>query len=153
MMLTYKNIDTEFPEIAAIHAQSFAGEWSEKTLLDMFDKGQYSGSLLLTDGQVIGFIICAVVLDEAEIISIAISPQERGKTHAAQLLSFEINRLVNLNITKLYLEVNEANIAAIKLYKGQNFSQTAVRKNYYKLTNGQRANALVFSLNLGKCLT
>lgn len=153
MMLTYKNIDSEFSEIAAIHAQSFAQSWSESVLQDMFGKRQYSGSLLLNNEQVIGFIICAVVLDEAEIISIAISPHQRGKAYAAQLLSFEISRLANLNVTKLYLEVNEANIAAINLYKSQNFIQTAQRKNYYKLANGERADALIFSQNIRKCLT
>lgn len=153
MTLTYKTIRTEFSEIASIHVQSFDQAWSETILEDMFDKPQYSGSLLLYNERVIGFIICAVVLDEAEIISIAISPPQRGKAYAAQLLGFEISRLANLKVKKLHLEVNETNIAAIKLYKSHDFSQTAKRKKYYKLANGQRADALIFSLDICNYIT
>uniref|UniRef100_A0A2A4Z5Q3 [Ribosomal protein bS18]-alanine N-acetyltransferase n=1 Tax=OCS116 cluster bacterium TaxID=2030921 RepID=A0A2A4Z5Q3_9PROT len=148
MTLTFQNIEKQFAEIATIHAHSFERAWSEAILQDMFRKGQYSGTLILQNDQVIGFIICATVLDEAEIISIAISPEQRGKAFAAQLLNYEVKRLQNLSIKKLHLEVNQSNIAAIKLYQTTGFSQIAVRKNYYKLANGNRTDALIFSLSL-----
>ncbi|MBL1240741.1 MAG: ribosomal protein S18-alanine N-acetyltransferase [OCS116 cluster bacterium] len=148
MTLTFQNIKKQFAEIATIHAHSFEHAWSETVLKDMFCNPQYSGTLVLQNNQVIGFIICTTVLDEAEIISIAISTEQRGKAFAAQLLNYEVKRLQNLSIKKLHLEVNQSNIAAIKLYQTTGFSQIAVRKNYYKLASGNRTNALIFSLNI-----
>lgn len=148
MIPTYKNIEGEFSEIAAIHAQSFNPAWSKTSLVTMLENQQYSGSLILQNDQVIGFIICSTVLDEAEIISIAIEPAQRDHKYATHLLIHEIKRLKKLAIYKIFLEVNVANIAAIKLYQANGFTQNAIRKNYYKLADGTRADALIFSLDI-----
>lgn len=148
MTFGFKQIEDEFAEIAKIQALSFDKSWSETMLKDMFCNEQYSGSVVFKAEQMLGFVICSTVLDETEIISIAISPKYRGKALAYKLLEYEIERLQKLMIKKIFLEVNEHNQKAIQLYKSWDFKTISKRKNYYKLSNGKHADGLVFALDI-----
>lgn len=149
MDICFKKIQQEYAEMGAIHGLSFTKSWSQSTFRDMFeDNVHYSGSLILLEKTIIGFIICSKIVDEAEIITICISPEHRGKGYASQLLQHEMTHLRQIEIKKLFLEVNEFNLEAIKLYQKLQFQQVALRKNYYKTNDGKTANALVLALNL-----
>lgn len=146
MPISFQKIDRQFTQMAQIHSQSFVKSWSETTFRDMFaDSPQYSGWLICQDDQVAGFIICSQIVDEAEIITICISPSFQKQGFGAQLLNHQLDIFKQVQVKKLFLEVNEKNHAAIALYKKLGFEQTAMRKNYYKLADGTQANALIFT--------
>lgn len=149
MTIEFKHIQQEFANLAAIHKQCFAKAWSETTFRDMFvDSSQYLGQFIVKNGQNIGFVICAKVIDEAEIMTICLLPTFRKQGLAAQLLTHQIDYLRQNKIAKLYLEVNEFNQHAIHLYSKLGFEQNSIRKNYYKSANGTLENALIFTLTL-----
>lgn len=98
---------------------------------------------VLEDGQqVLGFCILQPVLDEANLLLMAISPQQQGKGLGYQLLTASLDALKNSPI-QIFLEVRESNVAAIKLYEKADFHQIDVRKNYYPLPNGVKENAII----------
>ncbi|MEZ5790146.1 MAG: GNAT family N-acetyltransferase [Nitratireductor sp.] len=69
--------------------------------------------------------------EEAEIITIAVAPQWRG-CGAGRVDGPHCAPLAGRTGTKLFLEVNEKNRAALALYKAIGFRQVGTRKGYYK---------------------
>jgi len=68
---------------------------------------------------------------DLEIHIIFVSQNDRRKNIGSKILNFvEKNKNLN-NITKIYLEVSEDNINAIKFYEKNNFVFFKFRHNYY----------------------
>jgi [ribosomal protein S18]-alanine N-acetyltransferase len=97
-------------------------------------------------GWVSGFISSRVVLDEAEILTIAVKDGMRKKGIGKELLNFHIVNLNYRGVKSIYLEVAENNTPAVNLYKGIGFSQIGVRKSYYRGIDGNRTSALTMKL-------
>lgn len=99
-------------------------------------------TVLEYQNQVIGFCIFQTVLDEANLLLIAIDPQYQGQGHATQLLQQSIQQLPNQPI-QIFLEVRESNHSAIALYEKLEFHQIDIRRNYYPCNNGEREHAVI----------
>jgi len=137
--------------IAQLHGQLFDEPWSEKFIRDLCHD-QACSILLATDGrpdQIIGFIITRVVSDEGEILSIGVAQPYQRFGVGKRLLEAARRVMVNSEVTNLYLEVAADNEAAKALYLGSGFSQTSVRKDYYRRPNGETSDALVLALAPG----
>ena len=93
-------------------------------------------------GQVVGFCILQPVLDEANLLLMAIHPSQQGKGLGYQLLDASLAQLKN-NPLQVFLEVRESNQAAIALYEKSGFHQIDLRKNYYPKPDGTREHAII----------
>ena len=82
-----------------------------------------------------------------EIHIIYISKQYRRNSHGTNILKFLDNNKKLLNISKIFLEVAEDNLAAIKFYEKNNFVFFKFRHNYYKYKN-KSVNAMCYLKNL-----
>lgn len=102
----------------------------------------YACTVLLHKDQVIGFCILQCVLDEANLLLMAIDPKFQGQGFGAQLLSQSIQQLKNHPV-QIFLEVRESNLAAIRLYEKLEFHQIDLRKNYYPCASGGREHAVI----------
>lgn len=94
------------------------------------------------DHQVLGFCILQPVVDEANLLLMAIHPSQQGKGLGYQLLDESIALLKN-NPVQIFLEVRESNKAAIALYEKSEFHQIDLRKNYYPKPEGGREHAII----------
>lgn len=120
--------------------------WSKGTLLN--SQGDRFLNLKLTEnGEIIGFVICQTVLDEATLFNIAIDPKYQGQGYGKRLLAALISQLKSKDIATLWLEVRESNPAR-KLYDASGFNEVDIRKNYYPTPDGGRENAVVMALYL-----
>lgn len=102
----------------------------------------YQSTVIEQQGQVLGFCILQPVLDEANLLLMAIDPAQQGQGLGYQLLDASVAMLKN-NPVQIFLEVRETNIAAIKLYEKSGFHQIDLRKNYYPGLNGTREHAII----------
>ncbi|WP_127956620.1 ribosomal protein S18-alanine N-acetyltransferase [Serratia microhaemolytica] len=137
----------DLPLALNIEQASHQFPWSAATLAS--NQGErYLNLKLSVAGQMVGFAICQVVLDEATLFNIAIDPAWQRRGLGAQLLSELIVQLNQRAITTLWLEVRVSNRAAIALYHQLGFNQVTVRRNYYPATQG-REDAWVMALPLG----
>ncbi|WP_111858159.1 ribosomal protein S18-alanine N-acetyltransferase [Acinetobacter sp. CFCC 10889] len=102
----------------------------------------YQSTVLEMHGQVVGFCILQPVLDEANLLLMAVDPQQQGKGYGYQLLAESIQFLKN-NPIQIFLEVRESNLAAIALYEKSDFHQIDLRKNYYPNKEGGREHAII----------
>lgn len=81
-------------------------------------------------GTLLGYGGISLVADEAEIITVAVSPAHR-RQGIAQALMEHMLRLAADASASVYLEVRASNTPAIELYRSLGFAGTGVRKNYY----------------------
>ncbi|OAL85184.1 ribosomal-protein-alanine acetyltransferase [Acinetobacter sp. SFD] len=102
----------------------------------------YQSTVIEVQGQVAGFCILQPVLDEANLLLMAIDPAHQGQGLGYQLLEASVAMLKN-NPVQIFLEVRESNQAAIKLYEKSGFHQIDLRKNYYPNANGSREHAII----------
>lgn len=128
--------------LAALHGPSFHSPWDEAAFRDLL--GQ-AGVFAAATGD--GFILCRVILDEAEILTLAVRPEARGRGLGGRLTASAAEIARAAGAERLFLEVAENNTAARALYDRAGFTQTGRRKAYYETAQGPR-DALILVLNL-----
>ena len=133
--------------LAAIHATAFNRPWSaiefERLLADraVLADGLFFGP----DDEPAGFALSRVVIDEAEILTIAVAAPARGKGRSRLLLAQHLEGLLMAGARKVHLEVDEGNEPALRLYRGLGFAETGKRPSYYSRSDGGRTAALTMS--------
>lgn len=88
------------------------------------------------DGKVIGDGIALVRRHKSgalsgRIYSLAVDADHRGKGVGAKLLDAMVSALAERGVRRVYLEVEEANAAAVRLYERTGFRRAGVLENYY----------------------
>lgn len=91
-----------------------------------------------------GFALSRIVLDEAELLLLAVKKQWQGRGIGQQLLDSFIADASRRGARKLHLEVREGN-HAVTLYKRAGFSEIGRRKAYYSGRDGQTYDALTLA--------
>ena len=111
--------------------------WSYQTLESEINS-ESSIYIIIKNNQnlILGFTGIKVILDEAELMNIVVKKDFRNCGIGAILLKNIIKKARELEIKKIYLEVNDTNLPAINLYKKFNFKQIGIRKKYYGNNKG-----------------
>lgn len=84
-----------------------------------------------SSGRVVGFSVAALVLDEAELETIAVSPDRQRQGIARAMLQELCRRLAERGANKVILEVRESNVAAQNFYRSGGFEVIGHRPGYY----------------------
>jgi ribosomal-protein-alanine N-acetyltransferase len=104
-------------------------------------------TLARADGVIAGFALARAILDEAELLLLATSPQFRRRGLGAALLRSIIAEARGRGVTKLHLEVRAGN-GAIALYQAQGFTKSGERRDYYRGRTGQAFDAHSYCITL-----
>lgn len=134
--------------IAALHAASFRRGWSEQEVDRLLIDRNVIAHRATRAASLAGFIISRRAADEAEILSVAVAQRQRGRGLARQLLALHLRRLAGLSVRMVFLEVDENNGPAIRLYDRAGFREVGKRPNYYTAPGGKPATALVLRRDL-----
>lgn len=134
--------------IAALHGQSFRRGWSEQEVEGLLLDRHVIAHRARRGNTLTGFILSRQVEDEAEILSVAVARTSRSRGLAGRLLDLHLRRLAGLGAHAVFLEVDEHNTPAIRLYDRAGFREVARRPNYYASPGGQAATALVLRRDL-----
>jgi ribosomal-protein-alanine N-acetyltransferase len=92
-------------------------------------------------GRAVGFALTRGVLDEAELLLLAVVVDARREGVGAALLRSVVGDCALRGIVSLHLEVRDGN-DAIKLYRNSGFTKIGERRDYYRGPNGQSYSAL-----------
>lgn len=90
-----------------------------------------------------GFVLASCFAPEAEILTIAVSPDHRRHGIGATLLETLCGQLPSRGIKTVFLEVAAGNTAALGLYKRFDFQEVGRRKAYYSRKGAPAEDALV----------
>jgi len=118
--------------MAAIEHAVFTDPWSLEALRATLDSMVTEVLVAEANGEVAGYVITQVVLDEAEIQNLAVTPGRRRQGIATALVSRGIERAVARGAARVFLDVRESNVAARHLYAGLGFEPVARRRGYYR---------------------
>jgi ribosomal-protein-alanine N-acetyltransferase len=130
--------------IAALHAKSFQRGWSEQEIERLLIERNVLAHRAMRGNRLAGFVMSRDAAGESEILSIAVAPAEQGRGLARQLLDLHQRRLVGLGCTTLFLEVDEDNTPARRLYARAGFREVGRREAYYgRKADGKGGAALV----------
>jgi ribosomal-protein-alanine N-acetyltransferase len=134
--------------MAALHADSFRRGWSDDEMERLLLDPQVIAHRAARGRQIDGFILSRRAADEAEILSVAVERRRRGKGCARTLLDLHLRRLAGLGVRAVFLEVDEHNAPARKLYARAGFAQVGRRQGYYPAEGGAASAALVLRRDL-----
>lgn len=124
---------TDGVSIHAIETECFSDAWSMEAIQRELSQHELKLYYVLeaADGAVVGYAGLWHVLDEGEIINIAVLPGYRGNGHGEMLLRVVMERAWQLGCSHIFLEVRFSNLAAIGLYQKLGYEMISVRKEYY----------------------
>ena len=95
----------------------------------------------------IGFALLRTVIDETELMLLAVLPEERGTGVGRAILHRSIDLARSAGATSYFLEVRGDN-PATALYRRAGLEQVGVRRDYYRGSDGNRRDALTYRLSL-----
>jgi len=138
--------------LAALHAEAFAKPWSDGDFESLLDQEAVFGYAAVEAGKpggpLAGFVLARLAAEEGEILTIAVAPAHRRLGIGRQLMDAVLRELYSARAEVLFLEVEEANTAALALYRRLGFHPVASRPHYYRHPEGRSSNALVMRREL-----
>jgi ribosomal-protein-alanine N-acetyltransferase len=136
------------PKLAQLHGASFHRGWGEGEFEQMLAERNTLVHRLRLGRKIIGFAVSRMAADEAEILSIAVEPSHRGRGLSRNLLLTHLGHLAGRGVRAVFLEVEENNQPARRLYDRAGFSVAGRRERYYKQPGGEQLNAVLMRRDL-----
>jgi ribosomal-protein-alanine N-acetyltransferase len=132
-------------DCAGLHGSSFAHPWSAEEMAALIGSPSTLAAAALdpATGRLRGFVLARVAADEAEILTIAVDPNLRGKGVGRALLTENLRQAARAGARAMFLEVDKENASALALYRRLGFVKVSERTGYYRRDFGQPAVAIV----------
>ena len=134
--------------MAGLHAASFADGWSAEALKGLLTMPGSFAFLVESTVNPAGFVLARTAADEAEILTLAVSPAFRRRGLGLTLMRAAATRAAACGASALFLEVDAGNLPARRLYDTLGFAEVGRRGAYYRRNADQAADALTLKLPL-----
>jgi ribosomal-protein-alanine N-acetyltransferase len=132
--------------VIAIEQSAYRFPWSPGIFADCLRVG-YRCHVVEDSGELCGYAIYSVAVDEAHLLNLCVSPTRRRSGFASMLLDYVLRELTVAGVDRVFLEVRPSNKAALRLYAREGFERIGRRPGYYPAEQG-REDALVLLRNL-----
>ncbi len=118
-------------EVEALEQNIFPDPWSLESIRETLAQERYLNLGAWRGKRLVGYLLFSYVLDEGEIIRVAVTPEVR-RTGVATSLLLKLDHLCEeRKIGKIMLDVRAHNEAAQAFYFANGFEQDGIRKNFY----------------------
>jgi [ribosomal protein S18]-alanine N-acetyltransferase len=117
--------------LASLHAALFSRGWSETEFEQLLTDRTVVADRVASGRRNVGFIVSRRAADEAEILSVAVARAWQGRGLARRLLDLHLRRLAGFGLRAVFLEVDEDNEPARRLYARAGFREVGRRPGYY----------------------
>lgn len=134
-------------EVLCIEERSFTHPWSKESFSEELEKQGSYKLVALESNKVVGFAVLDTVLDEGNLLDIAVDENYRRKGVARLLMNELFKVAEEKSLSFITLEVRESSLPAIALYETFGFERVGMRKNYYSKPG---ENALLMTKNFKK---
>ncbi len=123
--------ESHVAQVAALEKSCFSDPWSERSIASELNN-PLSCWLVALEGEVVaGYVGSQTVLDETDMMNIAVREDFRRMGVATKLVLALMEALKARGSRRLTLEVRVSNKSAQRLYAHLGFTQVGRRKNYY----------------------
>lgn len=120
--------------------------WTQGNFIDSLHAG-HAAWLLYLDQVLVGHAVYSQVLDEAELLDIAVDADYQRRGLGEQCMKFLMTEAQRRGAKQMFLEVRASNHAAQALYARSGFKQVGLRRDYYPGAAG-REDALLLMREL-----
>ena len=127
-------------QIAELEKICFSDPWSENSIASELNNKLAFWLTALEEDRVAGYIGSQTVMDESDMMNVAVHPDFRRQGIAEALVNALVDQLKIMGSHCLTLEVRASNMPAITLYEKLGFTEIGRRKNYYR---NPREDALI----------
>ena len=135
--------EQDFEAVLKLEAEYGKEMYSLQTLTDAFNNSNYHIYCAKLDGEVVGYLMVTIIMEECELLKIIVNNSHKRKGIASSLIErLKIDCQKN-NIKHIYLEVRNQNLPANNLYKKIVFNKVSMRPKYYG-----DDDALIYRLDL-----
>ncbi|GAC1627409.1 MAG: ribosomal protein S18-alanine N-acetyltransferase [Candidatus Acidiferrum sp.] len=108
-----------------------AARWTRKTIEKLGAPGEWAW-VIESEGRIEGYLVVRMVMDEAEILNLAVEQTERRQGRGTALLQESLTELEKSGVRQVFLEVRESNAPAIAFYSKHGFEMFGKRSGYYR---------------------
>jgi [ribosomal protein S18]-alanine N-acetyltransferase len=136
----------DLDNIMQIEPTIYSYPWTRGNFSDSLSNG-YSGWVMEHDGEMIGYSLLMIVMDEAHLLNLSVVKYMQKQGLGRFLLAHMLQIAKNHQAANMFLEVRASNISAITLYENMGFCEMAVRRGYYPAKEG-REDAILMGLAL-----
>ncbi len=140
--------------VARIEAEVQAFPWGKGQLSDSLAAG-HQGWVLVRAGassdepvEVAAYALLMPVLDEIELLTIAVARASQRQGLGRRLLGWLLQRARAEGMNTMFLEVALGNQSALSLYRSLGFEAVGRRRNYYRAPDGRQDDAWVMRRRL-----
>lgn len=122
--------------VQAIDEISFSSPWSKNAFrFELLKNPNGHSWVALLGAELVGFLVCWLVIDEAHLATIAVHPKFRGQGISKALVITGLCDLISKGASIATLEVRAGNNIAQRLYHHFGFKEVGLRKGYYQDTH------------------
>ncbi len=138
--------EVDLEQVVGIEILAFPHPWTEEHFRDEL-RSPYGFPFVAVDdlGVVAGYLCPALLLDEGEILDVAVNGAFRNRGIGRLLVESALDFFRERGANRVYLEVRVSNQSAISLYRSLGFRDAGCRKRYYE--NGEDALLMEISFN------
>ena len=153
-------VDSIMAVMEAAFDPEYGEAWNRRQVSDALAMPSTHALILDADGQALeeasrqdqnmvpaGFVLTRQAADEEELLLIAVVPEFRRKGLGLELIKHLFERAKARGSAKIFLEMRRGN-PAVHLYQKVGFEPIGNRPNYYRLSSGQRVDAITFGRSL-----
>lgn len=134
--------------LARLHARLFDPPWRPEDFDRLLGATTSSGLVATMPGSdLAGFVLSQVVMDEAEILTVAVSLEWQRAGIGGRLLDALMADLTHRGVERVHLEVAAGNGPARALYARHGFMAVGARAGYYGATPAGTAITMVKRLD------
>lgn len=119
-----------------VHRGCFTDGWTAAFLAALLADSQTIGCVARTHAGILGVVLCRVVGDELEVLTLAVAVAARRRGLARRMLSAVLDEARKRGAVSIVLEVAADNAAARALYAGLGLSPVGIRRGYYTRADG-----------------
>lgn len=136
--------------MSRVHAEGFFRAWGPHEFAELMEQPTVFGYAARKEGdrELLGFVLARLAAGEGEILTIAVKGACRGRGLGWLLMDAVLRALHRERAEALFLEVDESNGPAVRLYRRLGFHVVGARPRYYRENHGRPTNALVMRRDL-----
>jgi [ribosomal protein S18]-alanine N-acetyltransferase len=141
----------DLDNVMQIEPTIYSYPWTRGNFSDSLQNG-YSGWVLEDAGEMIGYSMLMMVMDEAHLLNLSIAKTRQKQGLGRYLLEHMLKIAKTHKALNMFLEVRPSNISAIALYENMGFCEISIRRGYYpadpKISETGREDAILMGLAL-----
>lgn len=123
----------------------FGERWTRSQCAGILPMPGVRMSVVDEAGDIVGFSLMRTVLDESELLLLAVAPDHQGRGIGRLLLDDFLMQGQSAGANRLHLEVRDGN-RAVTLYDRAGFQIVGRRRDYYRAPGGNSYDALTMLL-------